>query len=241
LEPLPAAGTAEAIALAAQHRLAAAVVDQELGGESGLDLIRQLRQSLPELPIVLLAPAHGSPKRDEALDALVFRVPKPIKPYPLHDALRRALAGVQPPSVGGAATSTEPKLADSIPLAILLVEDNPVNQKVALGYLSRLGYQADAAANGLEAIAAVRLRKYDLIFMDLQMPEMDGMAATREIRASLPPESQPVILALTANAMPGDRERCMEAGMNDHLPKPVKGDAVESAILQYFGGKTKDS
>ena len=237
LQPRLAASPEEALALAPSTRLAAAVIDQDLAGASGIDLITKLRATWPGLPIVLLAPAHGSQKRDESFDALVFRLPKPIKPYPLHDALRRVLAGAAAQTGAADLTGVAVRLAEAIPLDILLVEDNPVNQKVALGYLGRMGYQVDAVSNGLEAVAAVQKRKFDLIFMDLQMPEMDGFTATREIRRLLPKERQPVIFALTANAMHGDRERCLEAGMDDHLAKPVRLEDIQNAIQRHFGPK----
>jgi len=114
------------------------------------------------------------------------------------------------------------------------VEDNPVNQKVALRYLERMGYRADAVANGLEAVHAMRERNYHLLFMDVQMPEMDGLEATRQIRAIISAERQPVIVALTANAMQGDRERCIESGMNDYITKPVKIDEIQAVISRHF-------
>jgi PAS domain S-box-containing protein len=237
LEPKLAATPADALAAAKETPLLAAIIDQDLAGASGIELITRLRATLPALPLVLLAPAHGGQKRDESLDALVFRLPKPIKPYALHDVLRRALAGSAQPG-GDNLSGTAVRLAVSLPLNILLVEDNPVNQKVALGYLTRMGYTADAVSNGLEAVVAVQSRKFDLIFMDLQMPEMDGIAATGAIRHLLRHEAkQPVILALTANAMPGDRERCLAAGMNDHLAKPVKLEEMQAMIVRYFGPK----
>ena len=236
LTPRLAASSAEALVAAKETRLLAAIIDQDLDGASGLELIEQLRATLPDLPVILLAPAHGGQKRDESSDPLVFRLSKPIKPYPLHDTLRRALAGVAQAGASELA-DTAVRLADSIPLDILLVEDNPVNQKVALGYLNRMGYRAATAANGLEAVAVAQQRKFNLVFMDLQMPEMDGLAATAEIRRLLPPESQPVIIALTANAMPGDRERCLAAGMNDHLSKPIKLEELLAVIQRFFGPK----
>jgi PAS domain S-box-containing protein len=235
IAPQVAATAAEALERAVEIRPAAVIIDQDLGGTSGVDLISRLREKFPTLPVILLAPAHGSLRRDESFDALVFRLPKPIKPYPLHDTLRRALAGAGGPGGPDDFTGVAMRLAESIPLNILLAEDNPVNQKVALGYLKRMGYEADAVANGLEAVAAVQKRRFDLVFMDLQMPEMDGTTATVEIRRLLPVDAQPVILALTANAMPGDRERCLAAGMNDHLTKPVKLEDLQSAIQRFFG------
>jgi CheY-like chemotaxis protein len=132
-----------------------------------------------------------------------------------------------------------PKTADrpigeEIPLEVLLAEDNPVNQKVALRFLERLGYRADAVANGLEAVTAIENRRYDIVLMDLQMPEMDGFEATRQIRSRLSPERQPKIVALTANAMQGDRELCVAAGMDDYISKPVKMHEIAAAIRRHF-------
>jgi CheY-like chemotaxis protein len=126
-------------------------------------------------------------------------------------------------------------LAHEFPLNMLLAEDNTVNQKVALRFLERLGYRADAVGNGLEVIAALGTRRYDLILMDLQMPEMDGLEASRQIRRQLPPERQPKIIALTANAMQGDRELCLAAGMDDYVSKPVKLHEITAAIRRIFG------
>jgi signal transduction histidine kinase/DNA-binding NarL/FixJ family response regulator len=133
------------------------------------------------------------------------------------------------------ATSEGACLADQLPLRILLVEDNLVNQKVALRMLNRMGYRADVAASGVEAIQALERQDYDLVLMDLQMPEMDGLEATRRIRQRWPRPGGPRIIAMTANAMRGDRELCLAAGMDDYLSKPVKLRALEAAI-QRSGG-----
>ena len=132
-------------------------------------------------------------------------------------------------------TVVERKVGEEIPLNVLLAEDNAVNQKVALRFLERLGYRADAVANGLEVIMALERRHYDLVLMDLQMPEMDGYEATRQIRTRLPADRQPKIIALTANAMQGDRELCVAAGMDDHISKPVKMHEIAAAIRRHFG------
>lgn len=125
-------------------------------------------------------------------------------------------------------------LAEDFPLDVLLAEDNTVNQKVAIRFLERLGYRADAVSNGLEAVTTLEARHYHLVLMDLQMPEMDGLEASRQIRRRLPVARQPKIVALTANAMQGDRERCIEAGMDDYISKPVKLHEIEAAIRRLF-------
>jgi PAS domain S-box-containing protein len=123
-------------------------------------------------------------------------------------------------------------------LKILLVEDNNLNQKVATQMLSKIGYHADIAINGREAIEALQRQPYDMVFMDIQMPEMDGIEATKLIRTNLPEEQQPYIIAMTAHAMRGDRERCLLAGMNDYLSKPVRRTELEKVIAEYFSSAT---
>ena len=142
-------------------------------------------------------------------------------------------------AVSSAAKAGERPIAEEFPLEVLLAEDNAVNQKVALRFLERLGYRADAVANGLEAVTTLESRRYDLVFMDLQMPEMDGLEASRQIRRRLSPERQPKIIALTANAMQGDRELCLAAGMDDYISKPVKMHEISAAIRRQFGQAAK--
>jgi len=115
-------------------------------------------------------------------------------------------------------------------LRILLAEDNAVNQKLALRLLQQLGYGADVAGNGLEALAALERSTYDLVLMDVQMPELDGLEATRQIRARWPAPSGPRIAAMTANAMAGDRELCLAAGMDDYISKPIRPAELEAVL-----------
>jgi signal transduction histidine kinase/ActR/RegA family two-component response regulator len=134
-----------------------------------------------------------------------------------------------------AAGPAELPLAGQIPLRILLAEDNSINQRVALLMLSRLGYPADVAADGRQVLEAVQRQRYDLILMDVQMPGMDGLEATRRIRAELPPERQPVIVAMTASVLAGHREACLAAGMDDFLPKPVLLPALRETLARNAG------
>jgi CheY-like chemotaxis protein len=151
-------------------------------------------------------------------------LPRPIKPVALFDALAdgfsRAIAVTPPPSSTPAASDETARSPG--PLRILLAEDNPLNQKVALRLLERLGYQADLATNGEDVLESLKHRAYDVILMDVQMPRMDGLETTRDIRARGDAYPQPYIIAMTANAMPGDREQCIDAGMNDYVSKPVQ-------------------
>jgi CheY-like chemotaxis protein len=123
-----------------------------------------------------------------------------------------------------------PVLAEQRPLRILLAEDNAVNQKVTLGQLARLGYRADLAANGLEVLHALERQSYDVVLMDVQMPEMDGLEATRRIVARWSGAQRPWIVAVTAHAMAGDREQCISAGMDDYLVKPIRLEELVAVL-----------
>ncbi len=168
-------------------------------------------------------------------DGLPFAsISKPLRTTALTHAIATLFNPVAAAAAAAAKKSERP-IAEEFPLVVLLAEDNAVNQKVALRFLERLGYRADAVANGLEALATLENRRYDLVLMDLQMPEMDGLEASRQIRARLPADRQPKIIALTANAMQGDRETCLAAGMDDYITKPVKMHEIAAAIRRQFG------
>ncbi len=142
-----------------------------------------------------------------------------------------ARAAPEPPELRGRHLPSS-GTAELFPLRILVAEDNSVNLKVALLMLERLGYHAGVAANGLEVLTALRAQSYDLVLMDVQMPGMDGLEATRRLRAELPAERQPRIVAVTANALRGDREVCLAAGMDDYLSKPIRLEDLQAAILR---------
>ena len=211
------------------------VVDLSLPDGEGRQLAGELRKHWrqPLLPVLLLLPAgEPIPRAGLAELAPVLPLVKPLKYTPLLLTIRSFF--VPPSAPAAAAAATNRRLSDDIPLDILLVEDNPLNRSVALSQLQRLGYRADAAGNGLEAINAFVNRDYDLVMMDLQMPTMDGLEATRELRRRLPSERQPCIIAITANAILGDREVCLAAGMNDYLTKPLKLEVLAAAIRRNF-------
>jgi CheY-like chemotaxis protein len=155
---------------------------------------------------------------------------KPVKPGALRDTVVAVLTGT---GVREAARPERPSadagLAARHPLRILLAEDNAVNQKLALRLLERMGYAAHVAANGLEAITALEVTPYDVVLMDIQMPELDGLEASRRIRSRWP-DRRVRIVAMTANAMEGDREACIAAGMDDYVSKPIRPDELAAAL-----------
>ncbi|MEM8639695.1 MAG: response regulator [Cyanobacteria bacterium P01_G01_bin.54] len=214
------------------------VLDWQMPQLDGLMLANQIRQ-LPQcqgLPIVLLS-SLGQPEPATLgnlhLDAMLT---KPVKQSALYNTLVDVMSQ-QPHQVKVQATETRkrkperelPTIAPS-PLQILLAEDNVVNQKVARMTLKRLGYEVDIAANGLEAVEAVHRQPYDVVLMDVQMPEMDGFEATRQICQDFSSQERPYIIAMTANAMQGDREACLAAGMDDYVSKPLKMEILKQAL-----------
>jgi CheY-like chemotaxis protein len=126
----------------------------------------------------------------------------------------------------------DPEMAGRHPLRILLAEDILVNQKLVLRLLEQMGYRADVASNGIEAVQSVERQPYDVILMDVQMPEMDGLEASGRICARWPRGQRPTIIAMTANAMQGDREMCLEAGMDDYVSKPIRTDELINALMK---------
>jgi CheY-like chemotaxis protein/HPt (histidine-containing phosphotransfer) domain-containing protein len=169
----------------------------------------------------------------EDLDEFAAFLTKPIKPSSLFDALITILTGHATRTLTRDAKQQpqfDAQMGQRLPLSILLAEDNATNQKLALRLLSRMGYPADLAANGLEALEALKRQPYDVVLMDVQMPEMDGLEATRHIRRELPEARQPRVIAMTANAMQGDREMCLAAGMDDYVGKPIRVDELVEAL-----------
>ncbi len=154
---------------------------------------------------------------------------KPIKPSALFDTLVNIFSG-QTMQVVRHEPLPDEHMGQQLPLRILLAEDNATNQKLALRLLQRIGYRADVAANGLEVMGALQRGTYDVVLMDVQMPEMDGLEATRQIRAELPEIVQPYIIAMTANAMQGDREVCLASGMDEYVSKPIRLESLVSAL-----------
>jgi CheY-like chemotaxis protein len=217
-----------------------AILDMQMPEMDGRSLAKIIRQTYDDdtLPIILLT-SLGLHK--ETSDGRLFNahLVKPTKQSQLYDVLIQLLSqGDGRAATLSAQTTTHWQTAVSAavgqkhPLRILLAEDNLINQKVALRMLERLGYRADVVANGREAIDSLQRQPYDVILMDVQMPEMDGVSATDYIRSSWPADQQPHIIAMTANALSGDREKYLEVGMDDYISKPVKIEQLATALLE---------
>jgi CheY-like chemotaxis protein len=215
----------------------AAIFDVVMPEMNGVQLAQQLRRlpQAPVLPIILLS-SSGDVYSADMMHALQLAatLSKPVKGAQLFEALSGALgASGRGTRVRRRVQSQFGQVAPATTgLRILLAEDNPINQKVALRILQRLGYEADVAETGLAVLAALDAATYDVIFMDVQMPELNGLDATRRIRAEFPPTRQPHIIALTADATAGFQNECLASGMNDYVSKPIRIDELVAALQQ---------
>jgi PAS domain S-box-containing protein len=211
-----------------------AILDLQMPEMDGVQLATEIRKQ-PDgtrLPMILFSSLG---RREAGADESLFAayITKPIKLSMLFDALMNVFAHEHAAGKSAPAKSQiDPQMAMRLPLRILLVEDNAVNQKLALRILSQMGYRADVAANGLEALDAIDRQKYDVVLMDVQMPEMDGLEATRQIVARWQRGARPRIVAMTANVTQGDREMCLAAGMDDYIAKPIRVEELIAALTK---------
>ena len=205
-----------------------AVLDMMMPDMDGVTLAREIRRlrSERELPLVLLTSLGRLPQLGTT-DEFAAQLAKPLRASQLYNTLVRIIANLRLEDSVDAVTDGKPQTS---PLRILLAEDNAVNQKVALRLLERLGYAADVVWNGLEALEALERRQYDVVLMDVQMPELDGLDASRQINKLWPAETRPRIIAMTANALPEDREACLAAGMDDYVAKPIRPEELADAL-----------
>jgi signal transduction histidine kinase/DNA-binding response OmpR family regulator/HAMP domain-containing protein len=213
-----------------------ALLDHDTPGMGMLDLALLLRAD-PSLAGLHLLVASTVPAADLAPRAAPLKIDailaKPIRQSTLHDQLM-TIVGNTPPRMEtlDASAQARPDVQGRT-LRILVAEDNAINQQVAVGLLAKLGHRADVAADGVEAVVQVERCDYDLVLMDMQMPNMDGIAATKAIRALTGPKARLPIIAMTANAMAGDREMCLAAGMDDYLPKPVDRNRLAALLARW--------
>ena len=238
--PTCAASGDEALALVRDGALFdVALLDMQMPGMDGQRLASALSERCPQLPLVLCSSIGRQPNLPKALFAACLT--KPIKQAHLYRTLVHVLGrpDLAPVRAAQVTPAAEP---EEIALRILVAEDNPVNQKVALMLLKRLGYRADVAANGIEALQALRQIPYDVVLMDVRMPEMDGLEATRRIVAEWPDEEKrPCVVALTADVTRAKQEECKAAGMKGFLTKPVDRDQLAQVIEQCLKRKAARS
>jgi CheY-like chemotaxis protein/anti-sigma regulatory factor (Ser/Thr protein kinase) len=207
-----------------------AILDMQMPDMDGITLAREIRryrdaQALPLVMLTSLGRSEPTPG-----DFAVY-LTKPIKPSQLYEAMIQVFgADVEADAPPAVTEGPEERLAELLPLRILVVEDNAVNQQLALLLLQKVGYRADVAANGAEALEALERQPYDVVLMDVEMPEMDGLEATRRIHQRWPKDRRPHIVAVTANAMQGERELCLQAGMDDYITKPIHIDELTGAL-----------
>jgi len=242
--PRSAQTASKALEYVRGERYDLALLDMQMPDLDALALASEIRK-LPggaTMPLILLT-CVGVRTDNSDISAISFAgcLTKPIKPAQLHQALLRVVSGHKPAGPKAASKQKlDPTLAQRLPLRVLLCDDNAINQKVALRLLQQMGYQADLAANGLEALVALDRQAYDLVFMDVMMPEMGGLEATRLIRQRQKQRSQfpnykpsIIVVAMTANAMQGDREKCLAAGMDDYIAKPVRLEDIRTIVERW--------
>jgi signal transduction histidine kinase/DNA-binding response OmpR family regulator len=211
-----------------------ALLDFHMPVMDGVNLAQKIRNQLgnKSMPLVLLS-SLGMVHEAAQQDLFHARLSKPVRASILLEQLTALLSSSLAKKVPPAKPSDHTPIATKTSaLRILLAEDNPVNQRVATLILQKIGYRADVVANGLEAVNAIGRQHYDVILMDVQMPEMDGLEATRTICQKYPRDKRPRIIAMTAHVMAGDRERCLEAGMDDYLNKPIELVALGAALAR---------
>ncbi|HTE07267.1 MAG TPA: response regulator, partial [Flavitalea sp.] len=233
--PVRASSAAEALdILAAESGFDLVITDMEMPDEDGLRLARRIRGYFPNLPLILLS-SIGDECSSQNLQLFSSILTKPVRQHILYRQIQKALQNNSGPELSAQPSKMQPDFALRFPYEILVAEDNLVNQQVILQILQNMGYAPDLVENGLMAVGVTADKNYDIILMDMQMPEMDGIEATGIIRAR--GKHQPVIIALTANTLPGDEEVCLKAGMSDYLGKPIKIDELVAKLTRWKDAK----
>ncbi|MEL6252087.1 MAG: response regulator [Bacteroidota bacterium] len=224
------------------HEVKLVITDLHMPGMNGIDLAVKSRNELKEQgpPFILLSSVAQLPP--EAKNGLFKALlTKPCRKTQLEKVIKECLSNKAPERKEKTREKSDILLDLARPIEILIAEDNSINQKVIRKIMGKLGLNADIAANGLEVLQAIREKSYDLILMDMQMPEMDGLQATREVRKidSSVLAQQPLIIALTANAMESEKRDCFDAGMDDFLAKPVRWELLAQTLEKWFGKDAK--
>ncbi len=212
------------------------LVDSSMRSPDGEEIVTAIRALRKQTPIVALYPMDGSTPAEGNSDRLVV-LSKPVRRTTLLSTMIRMLGGQEEHRAVRRTEDRESVLGINCPLKILVAEDNPVNQRVIHLMLKRIGYDAVIVSNGIEVLRAIEKFPFDVVLLDVQMPEMDGLQAAREIckRSTF----RPRLVALTANAEKTDRTACLEAGMDDYLSKPVGLDTLKAALSRAFRARTE--
>jgi PAS domain S-box-containing protein len=214
----------------------AAILDMQMPDMDGLALARKIRQYRDgrALPLVMLTSLGRQREDVDAGVDFAAYLTKPIKASQLYEALMSVCGRIsEEMRPVGAGVGRGAPSAERVPLQILLADDNAVNQQVALVLLEKMGYRADVVSNGAEVLDALARQRYDVVLMDVEMPVLDGLEASRRINREWPAAQRPRIIAMTANAMQGDRETCLAAGMDDYLSKPIRREELAAALTRF--------
>lgn len=218
LIPLLTSSATEALDLLADQSVDMVLSDMQMPDVDGIQLTEEIKKRYPELPVVLLS-SVGNEIQGQLKHLFTAVLTKPAKKQQLREAIQTALLKNTTAPKEAVPHVLTPEFSAMYPMRILVAEDNLINQKLIVKILNKLGYEPMVALNGLEVLTIMQTEAIDLILMDVQMPEMDGLETTRHIRTTM--IQQPIIIAMTANAMLGDREICLEAGMNSYISKPL--------------------
>ena len=233
--PREATGGREALAIEESGvQVDLVLLDVQMPDMDGYTLAGELRSHRPDLNIIILT-SLADHDRSRLKNLRISRfLTKPVKASVLYETICAAVGGRQQ-SIRPPASLEDFEISRECPLRILVAEDHPTNQRIIKLMLERLGYRPEIVSNGLEVLAAMRVNTFDAIILDVQMPEMDGLTAAREICRMHPRGKRPWILAITANALEGDREKCLAAGMDDYISKPVKTTDLAAAMRRAYG------
>jgi signal transduction histidine kinase/CheY-like chemotaxis protein len=227
--PVAAESGKEAITILSKETFDIVLTDMNMPETDGIHLAKSVREKYPSLPVLgMNYPNDERHKQEAGLFTAVFL--KPVRQHIIRDQILGALSH----TTGDKHNNTAPmsdEFSNKYPLRILIAEDNLINQKIAVKILAKLGYKPELANNGKEVMEMVSHEHYDIILMDVQMPELNGLEATRMIRTCL--EIQPVIIAMTANAMQGDRDECIQSGMDDYMSKPIELNELLSQLEKW--------